>query len=260
MIDAGLPLVQGLEILAAQQSNRTFKTVLLEVKESVESGSTFADALKRHPKVFDDLYVNLVAAGEIGGILDTILNVCPIHMEKVEALKKKVKGAMVYPAIVLIVAVGVVTILLLFVIPIFEDMFSEFGKELPAFTRMVIGMSNWTQKWILPMIVGCVAIFFAFRRVYQTDKGRRVVDNLLLKSPLVGDLIRKVAVARFTRTLGTLISSGVPILDGLDIVAQAAGNKTIQSAIESTRKSIAEGKNMPNRLRKPTSFHPWWFR
>ena len=256
MIDAGLPLVQGLEILAAQQSNRSFKTVLLEVKESVESGSTFADALKRHPKVFDDLYVNLVAAGEIGGILDTILNRLSIHMEKVEALKKKVKGAMVYPIIVLVVAVGVVAILLLFVIPIFEDMFSAFGKELPAFTRMVIDMSNWLQRWILPIIVLCVAIFFGFKRVYQTEKGRRVVDNLLLKSPLVGELIRKVAVARFTRTLGTLISSGVPILDGLDIVARAAGNRTIQMAIESTRKSISEGKNIAEPLAETNVFPP----
>jgi type IV pilus assembly protein PilC len=256
MIDAGLPLVQGLEILASQQTNRSFKGVLLDVKETVEGGSTFADALKRHPKVFDELYVNLVAAGEIGGILDTILNRLSIHMEKVQALKKKVKGAMVYPILVLIVAVAVVTILLLFVIPIFDDMFSEFGKELPAFTMMVIDLSNWLKKWILVVAVGVGAFIYGFRRVYKTDKGKRVIDNALLKAPLIGDLIRKVSVARFTRTLGTLISSGVPILDGLDIVARAAGNRTIQMAIESTRKSIAEGKNIAEPLAETGVFPP----
>ncbi len=256
MIDAGLPLVQGLEILASQHPNRSFKSVLLDIKDTVETGSTFADALKRHPKVFDELYVNLVAAGEIGGILDTILNRLSIHMEKVQALKKKVKGAMVYPIVVLVVAVAVVTILLVFVIPIFKDLFSDFGKELPAFTMMVINLSNWMRKWILLVIAAVVLFIFGFRKVHQTEKGRRVIDNIMLKSPLVGDLIRKVSVARFTRTLGTLISSGVPILDGLDIVARAAGNRTIQLAIESTRKSIAEGKNIAEPLAETGVFPP----
>ncbi|HNU70938.1 MAG TPA: type II secretion system F family protein [Thermodesulfobacteriota bacterium] len=256
MIDAGLPLVQGLEILASQQVNRSFKTVLTNVKETVESGSTFADALKRHPKVFDELYVNLVAAGEIAGILDTILNRLSIHMEKIQALKKKVKGAMVYPIIVLVVAVVVVAILLVFVIPIFANMFAEFGKELPAFTQMVIDMSDWLRKWILLMIVVSVTIGIAFRKYYQTPKGRAIIDDLLLKSPVIGDLIKKVSVARFTRTLGTLISSGVPILDGLDIVAGASGNNTIKNAITSTRKSIAEGKNIAEPLAETGVFPP----
>lgn len=256
MIDAGLPLVQGLEILASQQTNRSFRTVLLDVKETVEGGSTFADALKRHPKVFDELFVNLVAAGEIGGILDTILNRLAVHMEKVQALKKKVKGAMVYPVIVLVVAVAVVTILLVFVIPIFEKMFAEFGKELPGFTMMVINLSNWLRKWILLMVVFTIVFIIAFRKIYQTPKGRAVIDDALLKAPVVGDLIRKVSVARFTRTLGTLISSGVPILDGLDIVSRSAGNRTVQSAIETTRKKISEGKNIAEPLAETRVFPP----
>lgn len=256
MIDAGLPLVQGIEILASQQTNKSFKQVLTDIRETVESGSTFADALKRHPKVFDELYVNLVAAGEVGGILDTILNRLSIHMEKAEALKKKVKGAMIYPTIVMVVAVGVITILLVFVIPIFAKMFAEFGKELPAFTQLVIGISNFMKTWIVPIIIGCGLIAFAFKKYYATPKGKTLVDDLVLKSPVFGDLIRKVAVARFTRTLGTMISSGVPILDGLDIVARTAGNKTVQTAIEQVRKSVSEGRNFAEPLSETGVFPP----
>lgn len=256
MIDAGLPLVQGIEILASQQTNKSFKQVLTDIRETVEGGSTFADALKRHPKVFDELYVNLVAAGEVGGILDTILNRLSIHMEKAEALKKKVKGAMIYPAIVMVVATGVITILLVFVIPIFAKMFAEFGKELPAFTQLVINISNFMKTWIVPIIAACGLAGYAFKRYYATPKGRALVDDLALKAPVFGDLIRKVAVARFTRTLGTMISSGVPILDGLDIVARTAGNKTIQTAIEQVRKSVSEGRNFAEPLSETGVFPP----
>jgi len=256
MIDAGLPLVQGLEILSSQQTNKSFKHVLTSIKETVESGSTLADALKKHPKVFDELYVNLVAAGEVGGILDTILSRLSVYMEKIEALKKKVKGAMLYPIIVLVVAVVVICVLLIFVIPIFEKMFGEFGKELPAFTQMVINMSNWLKKWIIPLILLFIGIGYLLKRFYSTTRGRALIDDLILKAPVFGELIRKVAVARFTRTLGTMISSGVPILDGLDIVARTAGNRTIQTAIETTRKSIAEGKNIAEPLAESGVFPP----
>lgn len=256
MIDAGLPLVQGLEIISSQQANKSFKQVLTDVKETVESGSTFADALRKHPKVFDDLFVNLVAAGEVGGILDTILNRLAVYMEKSEALKKKVKGAMLYPVIVLVVAVVVIAVLLIFVIPIFEKMFAEFGKELPGFTQMVMGLSNWLKTWIIPLLILLAVVVYVFKRFYATERGRTIVDDLILKSPVFGDLIRKVAVARFTRTLGTMISSGVPILDGLDIVARTAGNKTVQTAIEKTRKSISEGQNIAEPLAESGVFPP----
>jgi type IV pilus assembly protein PilC len=256
MIDAGLPLVQGLEILASQQTNKSLKQVLTEIKETVESGSTFADALKKHPKVFDELYVNLVAAGEVGGILDTILNRLSVYMEKIELLKRKVKGAMLYPLIVMVVAVVVIAVLLIFVIPIFEKMFAEFGQELPAFTQMVINLSEWLRTWVIPLIILFGIIGYATKRFYATNRGRALLDDLILKSPVFGDLIRKVAVARFTRTLGTMISSGVPILDGLDIVARTAGNRTIQTAIETTRKSISEGKNIADPLGESGVFPP----
>jgi len=256
MINAGLPIVQGLGILSSQQTNKSFQKILAEVKESVESGTTLAEALKKHPKIFDDLYVNLVAAGETGGILDTILNRLSAYMEKLEALKKKVKSAMFYPLIVLVIAVVVITVLLIFVIPIFEKMFSEFGKALPAFTQLVIDMSDWLKKWIIPLVIILGVLGFAFVRFYKTSKGRTIVDDFALKAPIFGDLIRKVAVARFTRTLGTMISSGVPILEGLDIVARTAGNKTIQSAIESTRKSIAEGKSIASPMAESGVFPP----
>jgi len=256
MIDAGLPLVQGLEILAAQQVNKSFKRVLTDIKEAVEGGSTLADALRKHPKVFDDLYVNLVAAGEVSGILDTILQRLAIHMEKIAALKRKVKGAMLYPAIVLTVAVGVVALLLIFVIPVFAKMFSEFGKQLPAFTQMVINLSNWFTKAIIPIICALALFSFLFVKFYKTPKGKLLVDGLTLKSPIIGDLVRKVAIARFTRTLGTMISSGVPILDGLDIVSRTAGNKVVQNAIEATRKSISEGKNFSEPLATTGVFPP----
>lgn len=248
MIDAGLPLVQCLDILANQTDNRTFKQMLKQIKSDVESGSTFADALKKHPKTFDELFVNLIAAGEVGGILDTILNRLAAYIEKAMKLKKKVKGAMVYPSVVLVVAVAVVAVLLLFVIPIFKKMFEDMGGGLPTPTQMVIDISDWVQSYILFIIAVIVAFFIAFNRFYATRKGRALMDDLVLRVPVIGDLIRKVAVARFTRTLGTMIQSGVPLLDGLDIVARTAGNKTVEAAILKTRASIAEGRTIADPL------------
>ncbi len=248
MIDAGLPLVQCLEILFSQQDNKTFKRILKNIKEDVEEGSTFADALKQHPDVFDSLFVNLVAAGEIGGILDIILNRLAAYIEKAAKLKKKVKGAMTYPIVVTVIAVMVVAVILIFVIPVFESMFADFGKALPLPTQIVVAMSEFLQNYILYLIVGFVLLMFAFRRFYKTDKGRALVDKLVLKVPVFGMLIRKVAVAKFTRTLGTMISSGVPILDSLDIVAATAGNMTIEEAIRETRRSISEGRTIAEPL------------
>jgi type IV pilus assembly protein PilC len=254
MIDAGLPLVQCLDILARQQENKTFKKILTEVKESVESGSTFADALKKHPKAFDELYVNLVAAGEVGGILDTILNRLAAYIEKALKLKKQVKSAMTYPTTIVGIAVVVIAVILIFVIPAFEKMFSDFGGALPAPTQMVINLSNFIQSYILVIIGAIVAFVFAFKRVYRTTKGREKIDNFALKVPIFGILIRKVAVAKFTRTLGTMISSGVPILDGLEIVARTAGNKTVEKAIYKVKQSISEGKTIAEPLEKSGVF------
>jgi type IV pilus assembly protein PilC len=256
MIDAGLPLVQCLDILGRQQDNKTFKQILVQVKESVESGSTFAEALKKHPKAFDDLYVNLVAAGEVGGILDTILNRLAAYIEKALKLKKKVKSAMTYPTTIIGIAFVVIAVILIFVIPAFEKMFADFGGSLPAATQVVINLSNFIQKYIL-LIIGAVMLFiYAFKRVYRTTKGREAIDDFALKLPVMGILIRKVAVAKFTRTLGTMISSGVPILDGLDIVAKTAGNKTVEKAIYRVKQSITEGKTIAEPLEKSGVFPP----
>ncbi len=248
MIDAGLPLVQCLEILASQQENRTFKKVLTNVKNTVEGGSTFAEALKDHPKVFDELFVNLVHAGETGGILDTILRRLASFMEKAEALKRKVKGAMVYPAVVITIAMAVVTILLLFVIPVFASMFEGAGQKLPGPTLFVMNLSEFMQKYFLYIFICIGILIFLFRKFYQTKKGRIVVDRLLLRAPVFGVLLRKVAVARFCSTLGTMISSGVPILDALEITAKTAGNVIIEAAIMNTRSAIAEGRTIAEPL------------
>ncbi len=255
MIDAGLPLVQCLEILASQQESRAFKNILTAVKVDVEGGSTFADALRKHPKAFDDLFVNLVAAGEVGGILDTIFMRLASYLEKAMKLKKKVKGAMVYPLTILVVAGGVVAVLLGWVIPVFENMFREFGgAELPAPTRIVINLSQGFKHYF-PFIVGFInAVVAGFKWFHGTKKGRVMVDKTTLKLPVFGDLLRKVAVARFSRTLATMITSGVPILDALDIVAKAAGNKVIEAAINETRQSISEGKTMAEPLEESGVF------
>jgi type IV pilus assembly protein PilC len=248
MIDAGLPLVQCLDILYSQQDNRTFKRILKQIKEDVEEGSTFADALKKHPDVFDELFVNLVAAGEIGGILDVILNRLANYIEKAAKLKKKVKGAMVYPLVVMVIAVCVIAVILIFVIPVFQQMFADFGRALPAPTQFVVNLSNFVKSYVIYIVVFLALCVFAFRRFYRTGRGRTLVDDLVLKAPVFGVLIRKVAVAKFTRTLGTMISSGVPILDSLDIVAATAGNKTIETALRETRMSISEGRTIAEPL------------
>jgi type IV pilus assembly protein PilC len=254
MIDAGLALVQCLDILSGQQPNPFFKKTIAKIKDDVEGGSTFSEALGRHPKVFDELFVNLVAAGEVGGILDTILNRLAAYIEKAMKLKKRIKGAMVYPGVIVSVAIGVITMLLVFVIPIFAKMVDDFGGELPTPTKLVIAMSEWLQKWIVVIIGGLVAAGYVFKRWYGTDGGKKVVDRNLLRVPVVGDMIRKIAVARFTRTLGTMVSSGVPILDGLQITAKTAGNKTVEAAIMATRTSISEGKTIAEPLQKSGVF------
>lgn len=255
MIDAGLPLVQCLDILASQEPNKYFKRVLTDVKESVESGMTFADSLKKHPNVFDTLFVNLVAAGEIGGILDTILNRLATYIEKNVKLVRQVKGAMTYPIGILVVAGGVVFALLKWVIPTFEKMFADFGNaKLPAITQFVIDASNWFGSWWWAVIIGLGAFIYGFRQVISTEKGREIFDTVLLKLPIFGSLLRKVAVAKFTRTLGTMIASGVPILDALEIVAKAANNKVIEKAIYFTRDKISEGSNMADPLSKTNVF------
>jgi type IV pilus assembly protein PilC len=256
MIDSGLPLVQCLDILAGQQENNAFKEILFKVKESVESGSTFADALGKHPRAFDELYVNLVAAGEVGGILDTILNRLAAYIEKAMKLKKRVKGAMVYPATIMAIAVVVVGVILVFVIPTFAKMFADFGGELPAPTKFVIGLSNFCKHYIILMVFAVFGIRYAIAKYYATPHGRKKIDGLLLRAPIVGPLIRKVSVAKFTRTLGTMISSGVPIMDGLDIVAKTAGNIIVEEAIYNVRQAISEGKTMAEPLAACGVFPP----
>jgi len=256
MIDAGLPLVQCLDILGLQQENPTFKKVILKIKEDVESGSTFADALSKHPKVFDSLFVNLVAAGEVGGMLDTILSRLADYIEKAMKLAKKIKGAMVYPSTILAVAVVVTVVLLVYVIPIFAKMFSDFGQALPGPTQFVLALSDFTRKYFLLVIVFIFLLVMAFRWYYRQETGRRNVDRLLLRLPVVGSLLQRIAVARFSRTLGTMVSSGVPILESMDIVAKTAGNKIIEEAILKARVSISEGKTIAEPLTDSKVFPP----
>jgi type IV pilus assembly protein PilC len=248
MIDAGLPLVQGLTILAEQSENPTFKSILKEITKDVEGGSTLAEAMKKHPKVFDDLFVNLVAAGEVGGILDTILRRLATFIEKAERLKSQIKGAMTYPAVVVGIAIIVITVILIFVIPVFEDMFKSFGSALPGPTQIVVNMSRFMKGNAHWVILAVGAMIYAFKRYRGTQKGRKQTDALLLKLPIFGDLLKKTAVARFTRTLGTMISSGVPILDALEIVARTSGNVVIEEILYEVRGSIAEGQTIAEPL------------
>ncbi|MGC4114865.1 MAG: type II secretion system F family protein [Myxococcales bacterium] len=256
MIDSGLPLVQCLDILGNQSESQAMRTILLAVKTRVEGGSTFADALREHPKVFDELYTQLVAAGEIGGILDTILNRLAAYIEKNQKLVRKVKGAMTYPAIVVVVGIGVFLVLMYKVIPIFEKMFKDFGGTLPGPTQFVIDMSNWMQDNVFYIVGIAAAVFFGFRAFLKNPKGRVMWDTFVLKTPIFGPLIRKVAVARFTRTLGTMVSSGVPILDALDVVAKTAGNKVIEAGIQHVRTKISEGKTIAAPLLETGVFPP----
>ena len=248
MIDAGLPLVQCLDILHTQQDNAAMKTALGEIKARVESGSTFADALREHPKVFDELYRELVAAGEVGGILDTILNRRVVYIEKAAKLASKVKGAMVYPTIVLSVAVVVTVVLMVFVTPTFEKMFKDFGGELPGPTQVVVDISHFMIKsaWKAAIVLGIAA--FGFVAGLRTKQGTRLFHMFLLKVPIIGDVVRKTAVARFTRTLGTMLSSGVPIMDALHVVAKTAGNKVVEEAVMDVREKVGEGKNIAQPL------------
>ena len=254
MINAGLPLVQCLDILSSQQPNPSFKKILTQIKQDVEGGSTFADSLSKHPKVFDSLYVNLVAAGEIGGVLDTVLNRLAVYMEKNEQLKNKIKSAMTYPIIVLCVAFGVVAILMIFVIPTFSDMFKQFGSALPAPTQMVVNLSHFFRNFWWAMAGFIVVLIFGFKWIRTQEKGRFYTDKLALRLPIFGDLIRKVAVAKFTRTLGTMISSGVPIMDGLDITSKTAGNVIVENAIRAVRTAISEGRSMSEPLEQTGIF------
>ncbi|MBI3804474.1 MAG: type II secretion system F family protein [Nitrospirae bacterium] len=256
MIDAGLPLVQCLEILSSQCDNPMLAKAVGEVRGDVEGGSTYADALRKHPKVFDDLYVNMVAAGEAGGILDTILNRLAKHIEKSMKLKKQIKSAMVYPSTIMGVAGIVIVVLLVWVIPIFAQMFTDFGGTLPALTQFVIDLSHFMQRNIIKIVLGLGLAVYGFKKYYRTPAGRKNVDKFALKVPVIGDLIRKAAVAKFTRTLGTLIASGVPILEGLGIVAKTSGNKIIEEALMNARQSISEGKTISDPLGKEKVFPP----
>jgi type IV pilus assembly protein PilC len=257
MINAGLPLVQALEILSTQVENKAFGKIIGQVKTDVESGLTYADSLKKHPKIFTELYANMVAAGEAGGILDTILNRLAAYIEKAMKLKKKVKGAMVYPAVISTVAVLVIVIIMVFVVPTFSRMFAQLGGTLPLPTRMVMGLSKFIAGTggivSLVSIIAAVVFIIQFKR---TEKGKKMIDFILLKLPIFGTLLNKVAVAKFTRTLGTLVSSGVPILDGLEITAKTSGNKVVEQAIMGVRKEVVGGKTIAEPIKKAKVFPP----
>jgi type IV pilus assembly protein PilC len=256
MINAGLPLVQALDILAKQSEHPGLQAITKAVVFEVESGATVADAMRNHPKGFSDLYTNMVAAGEAGGILDTILMRLATFLEKNDRLVRKVKGAMVYPAVIMGVAALAIVILLWKVIPVFQEMFASVSMELPLPTKVVIGMSAFLNAYWWAIGLGAVATFFMFQRVYATPEGKLGIDRLLLKMPVLGDVLRKASVSRFTRTLGTLISSGVPILDGLEITARTAGNRVVQDAIMASRASIAGGDTIAAPLAKSNVFPP----
>jgi type IV pilus assembly protein PilC len=256
MIDAGLPLVQSLEILSSQQEHKLFKNIIREIREDVEGGSTFAGALKKHPATFDDLYTNLVVAGEEGGILDNILTRLANYIEKAEALKKKVKSALVYPTTIVGVAVIVVAILMIFVIPVFEQMFGAAGQTLPLPTLIVITMSKIIKRYVVIIVPVFIFLGFLSKKYYQTENGKALIDRLLLKLPVFGPLFQKISVARFSRTLGTLVSSGVPILDGLTIVSKTSGNRAIETAILNARASIREGETIAEPLGRSAMFPP----
>jgi type IV pilus assembly protein PilC len=256
MIDAGLPIVQCLDIQAEQTESKVLRNTLRAIKQDVEGGSTLAEALRKHPKIFDDLYVNMVQAGETGGVLNAILNRIALFIEKANKLKKKVKGAMIYPCTIIVVAVVVVAILLIFVIPVFAELYGSMGKALPAPTQITINISNWVRANCLYMVFALVGIIAAIRFYYRTDNGQMNIDRLLLRLPVVGDLLRKVAVARFSQNMAILLSSGVPILDGLAITARTAGNRVIEKAIMDSRVSISQGRTVAEPLRESKIFPP----
>jgi type IV pilus assembly protein PilC len=256
MIDAGLPLVQCLQILGEQEENKTFQRIIMQVREDVESGSSLANALKKHPNAFNDLYVNMVAAGETGGILDTILQRLATYIEKAYKLKAQVKSAMIYPATVIGIAVLVVYVILWKVIPVFASLFMSLGATLPLPTQIVVAASKFVGRfwWLLALLAFAGA--YAIRRYYATENGRMVIDNILLKAPILGLVLRKIAVARFCRTLGTLLSAGVPVLESLEITAHTSGNAVIEKAILEVRKQVEEGKSMAEPLKTTNAFPP----
>lgn len=256
MIDAGLPLVQSLDILANQQDNPTLKKVLRAVKADVETGTTFADGMKKHPEVFDTLFCNMIEAGEIGGILDIILSRLAEFMEKAMNLKKRVKGAFTYPVICLGISVVILGVILVFVVPAFESMFKDFGAALPVPTQIVVAMSNFVKSNLVYGIAGAMVLSFLFKKYKSTDRGEQNVDALSLKMPVFGDLIMKVAVAKFTRTLGTMMESGVPILEALNVVAKTAGNRVIETAVNRVSASISEGRSIAEPLDETGIFPP----
>jgi type IV pilus assembly protein PilC len=248
MINAGLPLVKCLQILSEQQENKIFQTTIEEVCANVEKGGTLADSLGQHPKVFSDLYVNMVAAGEQGGILDVILDRLSTHLEKSTALRSKIKSAMIYPIVVLVVVLVVTMALLLFVIPIFQQMFEDMGGNLPAPTQFVVGLSEFVQANVLFILIGFAALIVGYKMYYKTSNGEKIIDKIKLNMPIFGILVRKMSIARFTRTLGTLISSGVSILDGLSITSKTSGNRVIADSIMDARSSISGGENISSPL------------
>ena len=254
MIDAGLPLVQGLEILEKQQSNPTFKKALGEIRSDVESGSTLSDSMRKHPKIFDDLFNNMIEAGETGGILDTILTRLSVFMEKSMVLKKKIKGALTYPTICLAVSILILVVILVFVIPVFESMFKGFGSSLPLPTQIVVSLSNFFKANFLYMFIGFFIISMIVKKIYNTEKGRLLMDKGMLYTPVFGPLLRKVAVSKFTRTLSTMLSAGVPILEALQVVARTAGNKVIEQAVFRVSDSIAEGRPIAEPLEESGVF------
>jgi type IV pilus assembly protein PilC len=254
MIDAGLPLVQCLEILAVQQEHKNFQKILLQVRQDVEAGSTLADAMRRHPKAFDNLYVNMIAAGEAGGILDTILQRLSVYIEKAVKLRSQVRSALIYPIAVIVIAAIVVAVILLKVIPTFAALFTSLGAELPFPTRVVIASSNFLARYFIFFIIGTAALTYGLRRYYRTYRGRRVIDGMLLKAPIIGMILRKISVARFCRTLATLTSSGVPILESLDITARTAGNAIVEDAVLEVRKSVEGGKTIVEPLKDSNVF------
>ena len=256
MINAGLPLIQCLDLLAQQEQNKAFSTIIRSIKEDIEGGTSLTNALKKYPKIFDDLFVNLIAAGEAGGILDVILERLSSYMEKAMKLKSRVKGAMTYPVAVLVISMAVVALLLLKVIPVFQKMFEGMGGKLPGLTQALITASEFTQKYFLFIVVILVIIYIAFTRFYKTEKGRWIVDSLVLKAPIFGDLMKKVAVAKFSRTLSTMMSSGVPILEGLAIVSKTSCNVVVENALLKTRQSISEGRSIAEPLAETGIFPP----
>ncbi len=256
MLNAGLPLLSCLEILGKQTESAGLRRVLVEVRGDVEGGLSLADALRRQPKVFDNLYVNMVESGETGGALDVILLRLATYLEKMEVLMRKIKGAMIYPAIISLVAAGAISVMLLFVIPIFAQMFEGVGAELPVMTQIVIGMSNLLKIWAIPGVIIIIALFTILRRWHKTESGAKAMDPLLLKMPVFGDLMKKQSIARFSRTLSTLLSSGVPIIDALEITARSSGNWVVEDAILKARTSIKGGENIADPLSKTTVFPP----